>query len=464
MSDHQHSSPIKNWKQLVVVVVAGFAIPIVLIVLLSQLVSSRPKGPGEDDHGVLNRIKPVGEIKLAVAAGPKGALTGDQVYEQVCKSCHEGGLAGAHKIGDRGAWAKVIAQGPKLTYEHAIAGIRAMPAKGGNPNLEDIEVQRAVAFLVNKAGAGWLEPAGPAAVARPAAPLEGRTGEQVVAAACGKCHQTGQGGAPKIGDRAAWTSRVKRGLDPVVKSAIKGHAGMPARGGLADLTDAEVKRAVEFMMNSGAGTAAVAAAPAARRGCRARSSRRRQEGLRHCLHGLPRLGCRRRAEVGRQGRVGAAAQDRGRRPVRERAQGQGRDAGQGRQRCAVGCRGQGERRLHDRGGEVTAGRAVVPVRAWERIGCTGGRRRCSLAHSSPTYLICLVARSRAPRSAARGALLGIGSRKGTPTTRTARHTRGGVASPQAGPLLRSAPSACIPSRGRRLRHRRSAQDRQRGDA
>jgi cytochrome c5 len=117
--------------------------------------------------------------------------------------------------------------------------------------------------MVNKAGAGWLEPAGPAAVARPAPPLEGRTGEQVVAAACGKCHETGQGGAPKIGDRAAWTSRVKRGLDPVVKAAIKGHAGMPARGGLADLTDAEVKRAVEFMMNSGAGTATVAAVAAA---------------------------------------------------------------------------------------------------------------------------------------------------------------------------------------------------------
>ncbi|MBL0289967.1 MAG: cytochrome c5 family protein [Betaproteobacteria bacterium] len=134
-----------------------------------------------------------------------------------------------------------------------------MPAKGGNPNLEDIEVQRAVAFMVNKAGAGWMEPAGPAAIARPAPPMEGRSGQQVVAAACGKCHETGQGGAPKIGDRAAWTGRLKRGLDPVVKSALKGHAGMPARGGLADLSDAEVKRAVEFMMNSGAATAAVAA-------------------------------------------------------------------------------------------------------------------------------------------------------------------------------------------------------------
>ena len=259
MSDHQHESPIRNWKQLVVVVVAAFAIPIVLIILLSQLVSSGSKGSGDDDHGVLDRIKPVGEIKLAVASGPKGALTGDQVYEQVCKTCHEGGLAGAHKIGDKTAWAKVVAQGPKVTYENAIKGIRAMPAKGGNPNLEDIEVQRAVAFMVNKAGAGWMEPAGPAAIARPAPPMEGRSGQQVVAAACGKCHDTGQGGAPKIGDRAAWTARLKRGLDPVVKSALKGHAGMPARGGLADLSDAEVKRAVEFMMNSGAATAAAAA-------------------------------------------------------------------------------------------------------------------------------------------------------------------------------------------------------------
>ncbi|MBK7744617.1 MAG: c-type cytochrome [Betaproteobacteria bacterium] len=107
--------------------------------------------------------------------------------------------------------------------------------------------------MVNKAGAGWMEPAGPAAIARPAPPMEGRSGEQVVAAACGKdATETGQGGAPKIGDRTAWTGRPEGGLDPVVKSALKGHAGMPARGGLADLSDAEVKRAVEFMMNSGA--------------------------------------------------------------------------------------------------------------------------------------------------------------------------------------------------------------------
>jgi cytochrome c5 len=261
MSD-QHESPIKNWKQLVIVVALSFIVPIVLIVLLSQLVTGGPKAANENDNDVIARIKPVGQVVLAAPSGPKGALTGEQVYQQVCKTCHEGGIAGAHKIGDKAAWAKVVAQGEKLTVEHAIKGIRAMPAKGGNPDLEDIEVQRAVAFLVNKAGANWKEPAAPAAAAAVALPPitvgSERTGAQVVAAACGKCHQTGDGGAPRIGDRAAWTKRVQAGYNVVVQSALRGHAGMPARGGLAELSDIEVRRAVEYMMNSGAATAVVA--------------------------------------------------------------------------------------------------------------------------------------------------------------------------------------------------------------
>jgi cytochrome c5 len=267
MSD-QHESPIKNWKQLVIVVALAFVVPIALIVLLSQLVTGGPKGKSENDTDVISRIKPVGQVVIAAPAGPKGALTGEQVYQQVCKTCHEGGLAGAHKVGDQTAWAKVIAQGEKLTVEHAIKGIRAMPAKGGNPDLEDVEVQRGVVFMVNKAGAAWKEPAVAAVAAMPAVTADSnRTGAQVVAATCGKCHQTGEGGAPRIGDRAAWTKRVKDGYSVVVQSALRGHAGMPARGGLAELSDVEVRRAVEYMMNSGAAAAAaptpVAAAPAA---------------------------------------------------------------------------------------------------------------------------------------------------------------------------------------------------------
>lgn len=82
-----------------------------------------------------------------------------------------------------------------------------------------------------------------------------RTGEQIVRAQCAKCHDAGKSGAPKIGDRAAWIPRVKQGLDVVVRSAIRGHKGMPARGGMADLTDAELRSAVVYMFNQGAGPA-----------------------------------------------------------------------------------------------------------------------------------------------------------------------------------------------------------------
>ena len=231
MSD-QHDSPIKNWKQLVVVVVLAFVVPIALIVLLSQSSPAAPKGAEDDDSAVLARIKPVGDVELAVPSGPKGQLTGEQVYSQVCKTCHEGGLAGAPKVGDKAAWAKVIAQGAKLTVEHAIKGIRAMPAKGGNPDLENIEVERAVVFMANKAGA-QLEGARRSRGRRRDSRARERTGEQVVAAACGKCHQTGEGGAPKIGDRAAWTPRVPsaaRHGDAVRAQGPRRHAGARRHG------------------------------------------------------------------------------------------------------------------------------------------------------------------------------------------------------------------------------------------
>ena len=74
-----------------------------------------------------------------------------------------------------------------------------------------------------------------------------RGGAEVVAAQCSKCHQTGLHGAPKIDDRAAWAPRMKFGVDATVRAAIKGHGAMPARGGMADLTDAELRAAILYM-------------------------------------------------------------------------------------------------------------------------------------------------------------------------------------------------------------------------
>jgi len=260
----EHSSPIKTPRQLLIVVLLAFAVPIALAVLVSQLVTSGAKGIHEDDSSVLARIQAVGHVVLADASGPKGMLTGQQVYGQVCKTCHEAGLAGAPKFGDKAAWSARIAQGEPTLSQHAIAGYQGkagvMPAKGGNADLTDNEVRRAVAYLANNAGATWTEPAPPVAVVASSE----RTGQQVVAETCGKCHETGEGGAPKIGDRDAWVKRAKDGYARVLQSALKGHAGMPARGGLAELSDAEVKRALDYMIASGsAAPVAAVAAPVA---------------------------------------------------------------------------------------------------------------------------------------------------------------------------------------------------------
>ncbi len=82
-----------------------------------------------------------------------------------------------------------------------------------------------------------------------------RSGAEIVRAQCANCHESGKSGAPKIGDRSAWIARAKQGLDALVNAAMKGHGGMPARGGLADLSDAELRNAVITMLNSGSGAA-----------------------------------------------------------------------------------------------------------------------------------------------------------------------------------------------------------------
>ena len=93
-----------------------------------------------------------------------------------------------------------------------------------------------------------------------------RSGAEVVKAQCVKGHETGLQGAPKIDDRAAWIPRMKYGVDATVRSAINGHGVMPARGGMANLTDTELRAAILYMFYpAGAELKASAAAPAAAR-------------------------------------------------------------------------------------------------------------------------------------------------------------------------------------------------------
>jgi len=180
----------------------------------------------------------------AAAGAQSGQLSGKEIVDMTCSRCHATGANGAPKIGDRKAWADRAKQGLSGLTEHALKGIREMPAHGGNLTLSDFEIKRAVTYMVNRSGGKWQEP-----IDKTAKPVE-RSGAEIVKAQCSKCHRDGKNGAPKIGDRAAWIPHLKDGLDNTVRSAINGHGGMPARGGLPNLTDAELKSAIVYMFRA----------------------------------------------------------------------------------------------------------------------------------------------------------------------------------------------------------------------
>lgn len=86
------------------------------------------------------------------AEGDKAAAKadGEKVYKGLCMSCHDAGVAGAPKLGDKEAWKARIATGNDALYETAIKGKGAMPPKGGNAKLTDDEVKAAVDYMVEK--------------------------------------------------------------------------------------------------------------------------------------------------------------------------------------------------------------------------------------------------------------------------------------------------------------------------
>ena len=167
MSEHeQHSSFIKTPQQLITVVLLAFVVPIFGIVMLVQLVVNRPHADPAalSPEAVAARIQPLGKVEFGAAdGGATAARSGEDVVKAVCGACHTPGAAGAHKIGDKAAWAPLLKKGLNRMLADATKGVKAMPPRGG---LEDtpearIELVRAIIFMANQSGGRLKEPAEP---------------------------------------------------------------------------------------------------------------------------------------------------------------------------------------------------------------------------------------------------------------------------------------------------------------
>jgi len=102
-------------------------------------------------------IKFLGWLCAAIAFSSAAAAT-DPVYQQVCAVCHAAGVAGAPKVGDTEKWAPLIAEGQVILTAYGYVGIRAMPAKGGKPDLSLKDFAGALVHMVNQSGGKWTAP------------------------------------------------------------------------------------------------------------------------------------------------------------------------------------------------------------------------------------------------------------------------------------------------------------------
>jgi len=205
--------------------------------------------PAEDEDAVTARIAPVAKLNVVAPepakAGTTGNRSGEEMYNAVCHVCHAPGspVPTSPKFGDKAMWAPRIGVGLDVLTKNAIAGKNAMPPKGGAADASELEIARAIVYMADHSGANFKEPTAGGKIAS-----SERSPEDIAKAACFKCHENGEKGAPKLSDMAAWTQRASTGLDALTKSVIRGHGNMPARGGLADLTDGEVKATIAYLM------------------------------------------------------------------------------------------------------------------------------------------------------------------------------------------------------------------------
>ncbi len=178
MSDHQapeHTSLIKTPKQLIIVVLLSFIVPVAIIIMLAQLAMDgkrKPEVTAASEEAVAKRLKPAGSVVVdpnapapvaaavvavaapgaaASAAAGGDAAKGKSVYDAACMACHAAGVAGAPKTGDKAAWAPRLKTGKDALYTAVLKGKGAMPPKGGNASLSDGDVKAAVDYLIGLA-------------------------------------------------------------------------------------------------------------------------------------------------------------------------------------------------------------------------------------------------------------------------------------------------------------------------
>jgi len=146
----------KNFMAKFMMVLGILVLLAVVIFLLARLATKVEEGTSAGGENTIRaaaieeRLQPVGSVVSGEKQTGPVVRAPEDIYSQVCAACHATGALGAPKTGDNGDWAPRISQGLDTLVSHAINGIGAMPARGGDGSLSDEDVRKVVEYMVDQ--------------------------------------------------------------------------------------------------------------------------------------------------------------------------------------------------------------------------------------------------------------------------------------------------------------------------
>ena len=87
----------------------------------------------------------LGVVAAMTLGGQVAAADGKAVFDKNCKGCH---TLMKPKIGDKAAWAPLIAQGEAALTAAVMKGMKPMPPRGGAAN--EADVKAAVEYIISQ--------------------------------------------------------------------------------------------------------------------------------------------------------------------------------------------------------------------------------------------------------------------------------------------------------------------------
>ena len=127
-------------------------LPLILVGLLAAC--GKSEAPKTEAPAAAPAAAAPAPAPAPVAAVAADGGQGEALFKKTCAMCHQTGVAGAPKLGDKADWGPRIAQGKDTLYKHALEGFTGnkgmMPARGGAATLGDDEVKAAVDFMADQ--------------------------------------------------------------------------------------------------------------------------------------------------------------------------------------------------------------------------------------------------------------------------------------------------------------------------